>query len=91
MTDGFAEEYPEAAEHIREAVEEHGEEWVLENYYWYLYPLTRLMDMPRREELPFFDETEHDTFDDDEIAEMFRLRREYVENLKAKRRGDEDA
>lgn len=89
MTDDLAEAYPEAAEYIHEAVEEHGEKWVLENYYWSLYPLGQVMNVPKKEELPFFDEEKHDTLDDDEIAEMFRMRREYIENLKAASKRDE--
>ena len=36
MTDTLetlAEEYPEATPYIQQAVDEHGEEWVLEHYY----------------------------------------------------------
>jgi hypothetical protein len=33
MTDTLADEYPEAAPYIQQAVDEHGEEWVLEHYY----------------------------------------------------------
>ena len=32
MTETLADEYPEAAPYIQQAVDEHGEDWVLENY-----------------------------------------------------------
>lgn len=50
MTESLAEDYPEAAPSIQEAVAEHGEEWVLEHYYEELYPLAHLMDMPEKDE-----------------------------------------
>ena len=55
MTESLAEDYPEAAPYIQEAVAEHGEDWVLEHYYEELYPLGRLMDMPEKDELRFYD------------------------------------
>ncbi|WP_302081089.1 hypothetical protein [Salinibaculum rarum] len=39
MTNNLEEEYPEGVEYIRQAVAEHGEAWVLENYHEQLYPL----------------------------------------------------
>lgn len=62
MTDSLTDDYPEAAPYIKQAVEEHGEEWVLEHYYEQLYPLGRLMTMPDKDELPFYDAGEHDFF-----------------------------
>lgn len=91
MTEDLEEAYPEAAPYIQEAVEEHGEAWVLDNYYTELYPLAQLMAMPRKEELPFFDEDTHDAPDDEELQEMYRLRKQYIQNLKAASKGDEDA
>ncbi|OIB56170.1 hypothetical protein [Natrialba sp. SSL1] len=52
--------------YIQQAVAEHGEEWVLEDYYEELYPLCRLMDMPKKNVLPFYDEDEHETMTEEE-------------------------
>jgi len=82
MTDTLAEEYPEGAQYIRDAVAEHGEEWVLDHYYEKLYPLGVLMDMPEKDELPFYDETEDDTLTEAERVEMYRAWGEYRENLR---------
>ena len=82
MTEMLADEYPEAAPHIQQAVDEHGEEWVLEHYYEQLYPLSRLMAMPEKDELPFYDEDEHDTMTEEERVEMYQAWAEYRENLR---------
>ncbi len=71
MIQDFEENYPEAAHRINEAVEERGEEWVLKNYYAELYPLGRLIDMPKKSELPFFDDDIHEEMTDEELAEMY--------------------
>lgn len=57
MTDSLADDYPEAAPYIQQAIAEHDEAWVLEHYYEELYPPAVLMEMPDREELPFYDAT----------------------------------
>lgn len=82
MTVDLEEEYPEGARHIRQAVDEHGEAWVLENYYTQLYPLGVVIAMPEKEELPFHDEDEHETTTGAERAEMYRAWAEYRENLR---------
>lgn len=82
MTETLAEEYPEAAPYIQQAVDEHGEDWVLENYYQQLYPLGRLMKMPEKDELPFYDADEHDTMTEEERTEMYQAWAEYRENLR---------
>jgi hypothetical protein len=82
MTDSLAEEYPEAAPYIQDAVDEHGEEWVLEHYYEQLYPLGVLLDMPEKDELPFYDEAEDDTMTEEERLEMHQAWAEYRENLR---------
>ncbi len=82
MSDTLESEYPEAAEYISKAVAEHGEEWVLENYYQQLYPLARVIAMPEKEELPFFDDAEHDTMSESERIEMYEAWAEYRENLR---------
>jgi hypothetical protein len=46
MIDTLADAYPEAAPYIRRAVAEHGEAWVLTNYYERLYPLAQVMAIP---------------------------------------------
>lgn len=76
------EEYPEAAPYIQEAVDEHGEAWVLEYYYERLYPLGRVMEMTEKDELPFFDDNEHDTLSESERVEMYEAWTEYRENLR---------
>jgi hypothetical protein len=82
MPESLAEEYPEAARYIQEAVAEHGEEWVLEHYYEQLYPLGRVMKMPEKAELPFYDADEHDTLSEEERVEMYQKWAEYRENLR---------
>jgi len=82
MTDTLAEDYPEAAPHIQDAVAEHGEEWVLEHYYKKLYPLGVLMEMPEKDELPFYDEADYDTLTEAERVEMYQAWGKYRENLR---------
>jgi hypothetical protein len=82
MPDTLADEYPEAAPFIAEAVEDHGEEWVLENYYSELYPLSQVMAMPEKEELPFFDPDTDETMSKNEQIEMYEAWSEYRENLR---------
>ncbi|MFC7233409.1 hypothetical protein ACFQMM_22365 [Saliphagus sp. GCM10025308] len=82
MTDELHEDYPEAAPYIQQAVDDHGEEWVLENYYEQLYQLGTLMDVPEKDELPFYDDAEHETMTEAERVEMYRALGEYRENLR---------
>lgn len=82
MTETLEEKYPEGSKYIRQAVDEHGEEWVLEHYYEQLYPLGRLIDMPEKDELPFYDADKHDTMTKEEQTEMYRMWAEYRENLR---------
>jgi hypothetical protein len=82
MPDTLADEYPEATPFIAESVEEHGEEWVLENYYSELYPLSQVMAMPEKEELPFFDPDTDETMSKNEQIEMYEAWAEYRENLR---------
>ena len=89
MTDSLTDDYPEAAPYIQQAVEEHGEEWVLEHYYEQLYPLGRVMAMPDKDELPFYDEDEHDTMTEEECVEMYQAWAEYRENLRTGTKPDE--
>lgn len=89
MTETLADEYPEAALYIQQAVDEHGEDGVLENYYQQLYPLGRLMEMPERDELPFYDEDERDTMTEEERVEMYQAWAEYRENLRTGTKPDE--
>jgi hypothetical protein len=89
MTETLEDDYPEAAQYIGDAVEEHGEEWVLEHYYEQLYPLARIMDMPDKEELPFYDAAEHDTMTEQDRVEMYEAWAEYRENLRTGTRSSE--
>lgn len=82
MTDTLADNYPEAAPHIQQAVADHGETWVLEHYYEELYLLAVVMAMPDKDELPFYDEAEHETISDEELTEMYEAWSEYRENLR---------
>jgi len=82
MTDTLATEYPEVAPFIEEAVDEHGEDWVLENYYKKIYPLSQVMAVPEKEELPFYDEDEDETMTESERTEMYQAWSEYRENLR---------
>jgi len=89
MTDSLMEDYPEAAPYIQQAIEEHGEEWVLEHYYEQLYPLGQVMAIPDKDELPFYDADEHDTMTEDEKVEMYQAWAEYRENLRTGTKPDE--
>jgi len=89
MTESLADEYPEAASYIQQAVDEHGEEWVLVNYYEQLYPLRQMMAMPEKEELPFYDADEDDTMTEEERTEMYQAWGEYRENLRTGTKPDE--
>jgi len=82
MADELTENYPEAAEYIWKAVDEHGEDWVLEHYYQQLYPLGILLDMPEKDELPFFDPEVHKMMSKEEVTEMYQAWAEYRENLR---------
>lgn len=89
MAETLFDQYPEAAPYIQQAVDEHGEDWVLEHYYEKLYPLGRLMDMPEKDELPFYDPDEHDTMTEEERVEMYRALAQYRENLRTGTKPDE--
>lgn len=82
MTVNLEDEYSEAAPYIRQAVAEHGEKWVLEYYYPQFHQLGILMDIPEKDELPFYDEDEHETMTKEERIEMAEAMAEYRENLR---------
>jgi len=82
MTESLEEEFPEAAPYIQQAVAEHGEDWVLEHYYEELYPLGVMMDMPEKDELPFYSHGEHESMTGEELQEMYQAWSEYRENLR---------
>jgi len=65
------------------AVDEHGEAWVLEHYEEQLYPLGRVISMPEKEALPFYDANEHDAMTEHERTEMYQAWAQYRENLHA--------
>lgn len=83
MSKPLSDEYPEAAPYIADAVAEHGAEWVLEHYYTELYPLGVVINMPDKDELPFFDGGRHETMTDEELREMYEAWGQYRENLRA--------
>jgi hypothetical protein len=55
---------------------------VLDHYYEQLYPLGKLMDVPEKEELPFYDADEHDSMTKAERVEMYQAWAAYRENLR---------
>lgn len=85
----LADEYPEAAPYIQQAVDEHGEDWVLESYYRQLYPLGLLTEMPEKDELPFYDVDEHNTMTEEERKEMYQAWAEYRESRRTGTKPDE--
>jgi hypothetical protein len=89
MTETLADAYPEAAPYIQQAVEEHGEDWVLDHCYEQLYRLERVIAMPEKDELPFYDADEHDTMTKEERVEMYQAWAEYRENLRTGTNPDE--
>jgi hypothetical protein len=62
---------------------------VLEHYYEQLYPLGQLMAIPEKDDLPFYDEDEHDTMTEEERVEMYQAWAEYRENLRTGTRNTE--
>ncbi len=82
MDRSLEEDFPEAAPYIREAVEEHGEEWVIDNYFPDIVSLGVVMDIPQIDELPFFDETKHEAPTEQEQRERAEAYRAYRENLR---------
>lgn len=55
---------------------------MLEHYYQELYPLGRLMAMPEKNELLFYDEDEHNMMTEEKRVEMYQAWAEYRENLR---------
>jgi len=90
MDDDLWEEYPEAAPYIQQAVEDHGEDWVVENYFPQIAQLGVVMDVPEVEELPFYDEERHDVMDEEKQIEMAEGLRAYRENLRTGTKPDEE-
>lgn len=88
MLEELEEEYPEAVPFIREAVEAHGEDWVIDNYHPKISQLGVMMSVPDVEELPFYDEGQHEVMSDTEKQEMASAMRQYRENLKAGKKPD---
>ena len=86
MIDELEEDYPEAVEYIRQAVDEHGEQWVLDHYHVQIKPLQTFIPCPDVEELPFHNE--YETLDREEHVEHAEMLREYRENLRTQ--GQED-
>jgi hypothetical protein len=82
MDDELENNYPEAAPYIEKAVREHGEDWVVENYFPEIASLGLLMDVPAVEELPFYDEDRHEAPTEREKRERAEAYREYRENLR---------
>lgn len=82
MVENLAEEYPEAAPHIQQAVEEHGEDWVIENYFPEIAQLGTMMEIPSIEELPFYDEEKHDVPSEQEKQKRAEAYSAYLDNLR---------
>ena len=89
MGDELTEEYPEAAPFIHKAVEEHGEEWVIENYAPQITSLGVVMNVPPVEELPFYDDETHETPTEAEKRERADAYRKCRENLREGTKPDE--
>ena len=87
MMDELEEDYPEAVQYIRQAVDEHGEEWVLDHYHVQIKPLQTFIPCTDVEELPFDDE--YETLDHEERVEHAEMLREYRENLRTQGQEDE--
>ena len=47
------------------------------------------MDMPEKDELPFFDPEIHETMSKEEVTEMYQARAEYRENLRSGKKPNE--
>lgn len=90
MTDDLAEDYPEAAPYIQQAVEEHGEDWVIENYYPKISQLGLVMKIPEVEELPFYDEEKHSVMTKEERIQLADAMSEYRENLRTGTKPNEE-
>ncbi|SEH66767.1 hypothetical protein SAMN05192561_1263 [Halopenitus malekzadehii] len=82
MLEELEEEYPEAVPYIRTALEDHGEAWVLENYFPQIAQLGVVMKVPSVEELPFFDPAKHDSLSEQEQRERAAAYAAYRENLR---------
>lgn len=82
-------EYPEVAPYIYEKINQHSEEWVLENWYTEFLAASVVVSLPDKDELPFFDPEEHESWSDEKKAEFARGLSEYRENLKEASRTDE--
>lgn len=90
MTDDLEKEYPEAAPYILDAVEEHGEEWVIENYFPKIAQLGVVMDIPSAEELPFYDEEKHDIPSEEEQRKQAEAYGAYLKNLRTGHKPEKD-
>ena len=80
MIDELEEDYPEAVQYIRQAVDEHGEQWVPDNYHVHIKPLQTFIPCPDVEELSFYDE--YEILAREERVEHAEMLREYRENLR---------
>jgi hypothetical protein len=90
MWSELAEEYPEATPYIREAVRDHGEEWVIKHYFPEIASLGVLMDIPSVEELPFYDEQAHDVLTEQAKRERAEAYRAYRANLRNDTKADDE-
>jgi hypothetical protein len=90
MVDDLDAEYPEAAPYIRQAVNEHSEQWVIENYHPKITQLGVVMNIPAVEELPFYDERNHEALSEQEKQDRADAYRSYRENLRTGTKPDEE-
>lgn len=91
VTDDLEEAYPEAAPYIREAVDQHGEEWVIEHYFPQIAQLGRVMSVPDIDELPFFDPERHEAPTEAERRAHAKAYGAYLSNLRSGTKPGEDA
>jgi hypothetical protein len=80
MLEELEADYPDAAQYIQQAIEDPGEQWILDNYHNQIKPLDRFMPVPDIEELPFYDDNE--TLDHEGRVEHAEMLRKYRENLR---------
>ena len=85
--DELEEDYPEAVQYIRQAVVEHGEQWVLDHYHVQIKPLQTFIPCPDVEELLFDDE--YETLHHEERVEHAEMLLEYRENPRTQGQEDE--
>ncbi|WP_321166911.1 hypothetical protein [Halohasta litchfieldiae] len=90
MDDDLVAAYPAAADYIWDAVEEHGEEWVRENYYTQIHPLgSSCLSRARRNSSSSM--WTHETMSQADLTEIYEAWGQYRENLRIGTKSTEDS